>query len=314
MARLYKNIVETVGRTPLVRINRIIQSKAEVYGKLEFFNPLSSVKDRIGKSMIEAAEAAGHINKNTEIIEPTSGNTGIALAFVCAAKGYKLTLTMPESMSLERRGLLKALGAKLVLTPATEGMPGAIRKAKELVEQTPGSFMPQQFDNPANPKVHRETTAMEIWEDTDGKADILISGIGTGGTITGVGEIIKAKKPSFKVIAVEPEESPVLTQTKEGQPVKPGPHKIQGIGAGFVPSILNTKVYDEIIRVNSADSMAWGRRAAKEEGLLVGISSGAVLCVANQVAQRADSAGKMIIVIIPSSGERYLSSAMFAEG
>ena len=314
MARLYKNIVETVGRTPLVRINRIIQSKAEVYGKLEFFNPLSSVKDRIGMSMIEAAELAGLINKNTEIIEPTSGNTGIALAFVCAAKGYKLTLTMPESMSLERRGLLKALGSKLVLTPATEGMPGAIRKAKELVEQTPGSFMPQQFDNPANPKIHRETTAVEIWEDTDGKADILISGIGTGGTITGVGEVIKAKKPSFKVIAVEPEESPVLTQTKDGQPVKPGPHKIQGIGAGFVPSILNTKIYDEIIRVNSADSMAWGRRAAKEEGLLVGISSGAALCVANQVAQRPDSAGKMIIVIIPSSGERYLSSAMFAEG
>ncbi|HKQ50566.1 MAG TPA: cysteine synthase A [Phycisphaerae bacterium] len=314
MARLYKNIVETVGRTPLVRINRIIQSKAEVYGKLEFFNPLSSVKDRIGMSMIEAAESAGLINKNTEIIEPTSGNTGIALAFVCAAKGYKLTLTMPESMSLERRGLLKALGAKLVLTPATEGMPGAIRKAKELVEQTPGSFMPQQFDNPANPKIHRETTAVEIWEDTDGKADILISGIGTGGTITGVGEVIKAKKPSFKVIAVEPEESPVLTQTKEGQPLKPGKHMIQGIGAGFVPSILNTKVYDEIIRVNSTDAMAWGRRAAKEEGLLVGISSGAALCVANQVAQRPDSAGKMIIVIIPSSGERYLSSAMFAEG
>lgn len=314
MARLYKNIVETVGRTPLVRINRIIQSKAEVYGKLEFFNPLSSVKDRIGMSMIEAAEAAGLINKNTEIIEPTSGNTGIALAFVCAAKGYKLTLTMPESMSLERRGLLKALGAKLVLTPATEGMPGAIRKAKELVEQTPGSFMPQQFDNPANPKVHRETTAVEIWEDTDGKADILISGIGTGGTITGVGEVIKAKKPSFKVIAVEPEESPVLTQSKEAQPLKPGKHMIQGIGAGFVPSILNTKIYDEIIRVNSTDAMAWGRRAAKEEGLLVGISSGAVLCVANQVAQRPDSAGKMIIVIIPSSGERYLSSAMFAEG
>ena len=314
MARLYKNIVETVGRTPLVRINRIIQSKAEVYGKLEFFNPLSSVKDRIGMSMIEAAEAAGLINKNTEIIEPTSGNTGIALAFVCAAKGYKLTLTMPESMSLERRGLLKVLGAKLVLTPATEGMPGAIRKAKELVEQTPGSFMPQQFDNPANPKVHRETTAVEIWEDTDGKADILISGIGTGGTITGVGEVIKAKKPSFKVIAVEPEESPVLTQTKDGQPVKPGPHKIQGIGAGFVPSILNTKIYDEIIRVNSADAMAWGRRAAKEEGILCGISSGGALCVANQVAQRPESAGKMIIVIIPSSGERYLSSAMFAEG
>ncbi len=314
MARLYKNIVETIGRTPLVRINRIIQSKAEVYAKLEFFNPLSSVKDRIGKSMIEAAEAAGLIDKNTEIIEPTSGNTGIALAFVCAAKGYKLTLTMPESMSLERRGLLKALGAKLVLTPATEGMPGAIRKAKELVEQTSGSFMPQQFDNPANPEIHRKTTAVEIWEDTDGKADILISGIGTGGTITGVGEVIKPKKPSFKCIAVEPEESPVLTQTKEGKPLKPGPHKMQGIGAGFVPSILNTKIYDEIIRVNSADAMNWGRRSAKEEGLLVGISSGAVLCAANQVAQRPDSAGKMIIVIIPSSGERYLSSAMFQEG
>lgn len=314
MARLYKNIVETVGRTPLVRINRIIQSKAEVYAKLEFFNPLSSVKDRIGLSMIEAAEAAGLINKSTEIIEPTSGNTGIALAFVCAAKGYKLTLTMPESMSLERRGLLKALGAKLVLTPATEGMPGAIRKAKELVEQTPGSFMPQQFDNPANPEIHRKTTAVEIWEDTDGKADFLISGIGTGGTITGVGEVIKAKKPGFKVVAVEPEESPVLTQTKDGQPLKPGPHKMQGIGAGFVPSILNTKIYDEIIRVNSTDAMNWGRRSAKEEGLLVGISSGAALCAANQVAQRPDSAGKMIIVIIPSSGERYLSSAMFAEG
>ncbi len=313
MARLYKNIVETVGRTPLVRINRIIQSKAEVYAKLEYFNPLSSVKDRIGKSMIEAAEAAGKINKNTEIIEPTSGNTGIALAFVCAAKGYKLTLTMPESMSLERRGLLKALGAKLVLTPATEGMPGAIRRAKELVEQTPGAFMPQQFDNPANPEIHRKTTALEIWEDTDGKADVLISGIGTGGTITGVGEVIKAKKPGFKVIAVEPEESPVLTQTKDGQPIKPGKHMIQGIGAGFIPSILNTKIYDEIIRVNSADSMNWGRRAAKEEGILCGISSGAALCVADKVAQRPDSPGKMIIVIIPSSGERYLSSAMFAE-
>jgi len=313
MARLYKNIVETVGNTPLVRINRIIQSKAEVYAKCEFFNPLSSVKDRIGMSMIEAAEKAGKIRKDTMIIEPTSGNTGIALAFVCAAKGYKLTLTMPESMSLERRALLKILGANLVLTPATEGMPGAIRKAKELLEQTPGAFMPQQFDNPANPEIHRKTTAEEIWNDTDGKADVLISGIGTGGTITGVGEVIKARKPSFKCIAVEPEESPVLTQQRAGEPLKPGPHKIQGIGAGFVPSILNTRVYDEIIRVNSADAMAWGRRAAKEEGLLVGISSGAALCVANHVAQRPESVGKMIIVILPSSGERYLSSAMFAD-
>lgn len=313
MARLYRNIVETVGNTPLVRINRIIQSKAEVYAKLEFFNPLSSVKDRIGMSMIEAAERGGMIKKDTMIIEPTSGNTGIALAFVCAAKGYKLTLTMPESMSMERRMLLKALGATLVLTPATEGMPGAIRKAKELVEQTPGSFMPQQFDNPSNPEIHRKTTAEEIWKDTDGKADILISGIGTGGTITGVGEVIKQRKPSFKCIAVEPEESPVLTQQRAGEALKPGPHKIQGIGAGFIPSVLNTKVYDEIIRVNSADAMSWGRRAAREEGILCGISSGAALCVANHVAQRADSAGKLIVVILPSSGERYFSSAMFAD-
>ena len=313
MGRLYASILDTIGRTPLVRVNRIIQSKAEVYAKLEFFNPLSSVKDRIGRSMIEAAEAAGKITKQTEIIEPTSGNTGIGLAFVCAAKGYKLTLTMPESMSLERRALLKALGAKLVLTPATEGMPGAIRKAKELVEQTPHSFMPQQFDNPANPEVHRKTTAMEIWEDTDGKADVLISGIGTGGTITGVGEVIKARKPSFRVVAVEPEESPVLTQTREGQPLKPGPHKMQGIGAGFVPSILNTKIYDEIIRINSTDAIAWGRRAAKEEGILCGISSGAALCAANQVAIRQESAGKMIVVVLPSSGERYLSTVMFQD-
>ena len=313
MGRLYASIIDTIGRTPLVRINRIIQSKAEVYAKLEFFNPLSSVKDRIGQSMIEAAEAAGKITKQTEIIEPTSGNTGIGLAFVCAAKGYKLTLTMPESMSLERRALLKALGAKLVLTPATEGMPGAIRKAKELVEQTPHSFMPQQFDNPANPEVHRKTTAMEIWEDTDGKADVLISGIGTGGTITGVGEVIKAKKPSFRVVAVEPEESPVLTQTREGQPLKPGPHKMQGIGAGFVPSILNTKIYDEIIRINSPDAISWGRRAAKEEGILCGISSGAALCAANQVAIRPESAGKLIVVVLPSSGERYLSTVMFQD-
>jgi cysteine synthase A len=313
MGRLYSSILDTIGRTPLVRVNRIIQSKAVVYAKLEYFNPLSSVKDRIGRSMIEAAEAAGKLTKETQIIEPTSGNTGIGLAFVCAAKGYKLTLTMPESMSLERRALLKALGANLVLTPATEGMSGAIRKARELVEQTPGSFMPQQFDNPANPEVHRKTTAMEIWEDTDGKADVLVSGIGTGGTITGVGEVLKAKKPTFRVVAVEPEESPVLTQTREGQPLKPGPHKMQGIGAGFVPSILNTKIYDEIIRVNSADAIAWGRRAAREEGILCGISSGAALCAANQVAARHENAGKMIVVVIPSSGERYLSTVLFQD-
>lgn len=314
MARLYKDIVETVGRTPLVRINRVIQSKAEVYAKLEFFNPMSSVKDRIGMSMIEAAEKAGKINQETHIIEPTSGNTGIALAFVCAARGYKLTLTMPESMSMERRMLLRALGANLVLTPAAEGMKGAIAKAQELTKSTPNAFMPQQFDNPANPEVHRKTTAVEIWEDTDGRADVLISGIGTGGTITGVGEVIKKKKPDFKCVAVEPEESPVLTQTREGQPPKPGPHKIQGIGAGFVPSVLNTEVYDEIIRVNSTDAMHWARRCCKEEGILCGISSGAALCAANQVAVRPDSAGKLIIVVFPSSGERYLSTALFQEG
>ncbi len=314
MGRLYQNIIETVGRTPMVRINRVIQSKAEVYAKLEFFNPMSSVKDRIGMSMIEAAEQAGKIKKDTHIIEPTSGNTGIALAFVCAAKGYTLTLTMPESMSMERRMLLRGLGANLVLTPAAEGMKGAIAKAQELVKSTPNAFMPQQFDNPANPEIHRKTTALEIWEDTDGKADILVSGIGTGGTITGVGETIKKRKPTFKCVAVEPEESPVLTQTREGQPVKPGPHKIQGIGAGFVPSVLNTEIYDEIIRVNSADAMAWARRCCKEEGIFCGISSGAALCVANQVATRPENAGKMIVVIFPSSGERYLSTALFQEG
>ncbi|QDV89827.1 O-acetylserine sulfhydrylase [Phycisphaerae bacterium RAS2] len=313
MARLYQNITETIGRTPLVRINRIIQSKADVYAKLEFFNPLSSVKDRIGVSMIRAAEAAGKITARTHIIEPTSGNTGIALAFVCAAKGYKLTLVMPESMSMERRQLLRALGADLVLTPPAEGMPGAIAKAQELAAQTPGSFMPQQFDNPANPEVHRKTTAVEIWEDTDGRADVLISGIGTGGTITGTGEVLKQKKPGFKCIAVEPEESPILTQHRAGQPLQRGKHAIQGIGAGFVPGILNTDIYDEIVRVNSADSMAWARRAAKEEGILCGISSGSALCAADQVARRPDMAGKLIVVILPSSGERYLSTALFQQ-
>lgn len=313
MARLYQNITETIGRTPLVRINRIIQSKADVYAKLEFFNPLSSVKDRIGVSMIRAAEAAGKITARTHIIEPTSGNTGIALAFVCAAKGYKLTLVMPESMSMERRQLLRALGADLVLTPPAEGMPGAIAKAQELAAQTPGSFMPQQFDNPANPEIHRKTTAVEIWEDTDGRADVLISGIGTGGTITGTGEVLKQKKPGFKCIAVEPEESPILTQHRAGQPLQRGKHAIQGIGAGFVPGILNTDIYDEIVRVNSADSMAWARRAAKEEGILCGISSGSALCAADQVARRQDMAGKLIVVILPSSGERYLSTALFQQ-
>jgi len=313
MTRLYDSIVDAVGRTPLVHLNRIMPDGANVYAKLEYLNPLASVKDRIAKSMIEAAEAAGKINKDTEIIEPTSGNTGIGLAFVCAAKGYSLTLAMPESMSLERRMILTALGAKLVLTPAADGMRGAIAKAKELFESTPGAFMPQQFENPANPEVHRKTTAMEIWEDTGGAIDILISGIGTGGTITGVGEVIKSKKPSFQAVAVEPEESPVLTQTRKGEPLKPGPHKIQGTGAGFVPAILNTKIYDEIQCVNSADAMAWARRAAKEEGLLCGISSGMALCAAARVAGRPENAGKMIVVILPSSGERYLSTALYQQ-
>ncbi len=313
MGRLFKDITETIGNTPLVRINHIIQTDAEVYAKLEYFNPLSSVKDRIGVSMIEAAEKAGKITSDTTIIEPTSGNTGISLAFVCAAKGYKLTLTMPESMSIERRNLLKAMGSDLILTPAEKGMPGAIEAAYKLVKETPNSFMPQQFMNPANPQIHRETTAEEIWNDTDGKADILVSGIGTGGTITGVGEVIKKRKPEFKCIAVEPEASPVLTQTRAGNEIKPGPHKIQGIGAGFVPEILNIDVVDEIIKVSNEDSFAWARRASLEEGLLCGISSGAALCAANQVANRPENKGKWIIVVLPSAGERYLSTPLFED-
>lgn len=311
MGRLFESITETVGKTPLVRINRIIESQAKVYAKLEFFNPLSSVKDRIGCSMIEAAEKAGKIGPDTMIIEPTSGNTGISLAFVCAAKGYKLTLTMPESMSIERRTLLKAMGAELVLTPPEKGMPGAIAKAEELVKNDPKAFMPQQFRNPANPEVHRATTAEEIWNDTDGQADFLVCGIGTGGTITGVGEVIKKRKPEFKCVAVEPEDSPVLTQTREGNERKPGPHKIQGIGAGFIPEILSMDVIDEVIRVTNDDSFSWARRAARQEGILCGISSGAALCAANEVAQRPDSSGKMIIVVLPSAGERYLSTPLY---
>ncbi len=311
MARLFNNITETIGNTPLVRINRIIQSTAEVYAKLEYQNPAGSVKDRIGVSMIEAAEKAGKLTKDSVIIEPTSGNTGIGLAFVAAAKGYRLTLVMPESMSLERRALLRAYGADLVLTPAAEGMKGAVRRAGELAKDTPNSFVPQQFDNPANPEIHRRTTAEEIWNDTDGKADILVSGIGTGGTITGVGEVIKKRKPEFKCVAVEPEESPVLTQKRQGAELKPGPHKIQGIGAGFVPGVLNTEIYDEIIRVKSTDAMTWARRAAKEEGILCGISSGAALAAANTVASRPENAGKLIVVVLASNGERYLSTPLF---
>jgi cysteine synthase A len=308
MARIYNDITDTIGNTPLIRVNGLFPgTKAEILAKLESFNPLSSVKDRIGVSMIDAAVKAGKITKDTEIIEPTSGNTGIALAFVCAARGFKLTLTMPESMSLERRKLLKALGATLVLTPAAEGMPGAIKKAKELADATPRSFIPQQFQNPANPEIHRKTTAEEIWNDTDGRADVLVSGIGTGGTITGVGEVIKGRKPSFRCVAVEPANSPVLSGGK------PGPHKIQGIGAGFIPEILNTKVIDEVVQVTNEDAFEWARRAAREAGLLIGISSGAALKAADVVQSRPDSAGKVIVVIIPSAGERYLSTDLFKD-
>ena len=301
------DVTELVGNTPLVRIRSLTKgSRAEIVAKLEFYNPAHSVKDRIGLSMIVAAEKAGKISPDTIIIEPTSGNTGIALAFVCAARGYKLVLTMPDTMSKERRMLLRAYGAELILTPGSEGMPGAIRKAEELAAADPRYFLPQQFENPANPEVHRQTTAEEIWRDTDGKADILVAGVGTGGTITGVGEVMKQRKPSFQVIAVEPDASPVLS----GGPK--GPHPIQGIGAGFVPSVLNTRIIDEIIRVKGDDAFETARRMAREEGLLVGISSGAAVWAALQVANRPENDGKIIVVIIPSFGERYLSTPLFA--
>jgi len=308
MARIYEDITRAVGHTPLVRLNRITDgAPAAVLAKLEFFNPLSSVKDRIGVSMIDAAEEAGRLTKDTVVIEPTSGNTGIALAFVCAARGYRLILTMPESMSLERRMLLRALGAELVLTPAAQGMKGAIAEAERLAGENPKSFIPQQFQNPANPEIHRKTTAEEIWNDTDGQVDILVSGVGTGGTITGVAEIIKARKPSFQAVAVEPDASPVLSGGD------PGPHKIQGIGAGFVPDVLNRDLIDEVVRVKNEDAFAMARRAACEEGLLIGISSGAALHAACRVARRADNAGKTIVAIVPSCGERYLSTDLFAD-
>ena len=305
--RIANDVTELIGNTPLVRLRRVTQGAvADIVAKLEFFNPAHSVKDRIGVSMIEAAERAGRIKPDSIILEPTSGNTGIALAFVCAARGYKLVLTMPETMSKERRMLLKAFGAELILTPGSEGMAGAIRTAEELAASDPRYFIPQQFENPANPEIHRRTTAEEIWRDTDGRIDILVAGIGTGGTITGVGEVIKARKPSFEAIAVEPDASPVLSGGAKG------PHQIQGIGAGFVPRILNTKIYDEIIRVKNEDAMDTARRVAKEEGLLVGISSGAAVWAALQVAHRPENAGKLIVVIIPSFGERYLSTPLFA--
>ena len=305
--KIANNVTELIGNTPLVRLNRLTRGAvAQVAAKLEFYNPAHSVKDRIGASMIDAAEKAGLIKSDTIIVEPTSGNTGIALAMVCAARGIKCVLTMPETMSKERRMLLRAYGAELILTPGPEGMGGAIRKAEELVASDPRYFLPQQFKNPANPEIHRKTTAEEIWRDTDGKADFLVAGIGTGGTITGIGEVIKARKPSFKCIAVEPDASPVLSGGQKG------PHLIQGLGAGFVPDVLNTKIYDEIIRVKNDDAFDIARRMAREEGVLVGISSGAATWAALQVARRPENAGKLIVVIIPSFGERYLSTPLFA--
>lgn len=305
--RIANDITALVGNTPLVRINRLAAGvHAQLVAKLEYFNPSHSVKDRIGVAMINAAEQAGLIKPDTVIVEPTSGNTGIALAFVCAARGYKLVLTMPETMSKERRALLRGYGAELILTPGPEGMGGAIKKAEELVAAHSNYFMPQQFKNPSNPEIHRNTTAEELWRDTDGEIDILVAGVGTGGTITGIAEAIKARKPDFKAIAVEPDASPVLSGGEKG------PHPIQGIGAGFVPAVLNTGIIDEVIRVKNEDAFATARRAAQEEGLLVGISSGAALCAAIEVAKRPENEGKLIAVIIPSFGERYLSTALFA--
>ncbi len=306
--KIANSVTDLIGNTPLVRINRLTAgAKAEVAAKLEFYNPAHSVKDRIGLAMIDAAEKAGRIKPDTIIVEPTSGNTGIALAMVCAARGYKCMLTMPETMSRERRMLLRAYGAELVLTPGSEGMPGAIRKAEELAAANPRYFIPQQFENPANPEIHRRTTAEEIWRDTDGKVDVFIAGVGTGGTITGVGEVLRERKPSVRIVAVEPDASPVLS----GGPK--GPHPLQGLGAGFIPKVLNTKIYDEVIRVTGENAFTTARRAAREEGLLVGISSGAALWAAVQVANRPESAGKLIVVIIPSFGERYLSTPLFAD-
>lgn len=312
--KIYDDITQCVGDTPLIRMRRVVgDAKATVAAKLENFNPLWSVKDRIAVHMINTAEKEGKIKEGTVIIEPTSGNTGIGLAFTCAARGYKLIVTMPETMSLERRRLLKAFGAEIVLTSGEKGMSGAVAKAEELIANTPNSFMPQQFMNPNNPDTHRKTTAEEIWRDTDGKIDILVSGVGTGGTITGISEVIKARKPSFKAIAVEPTSSPVITQRMKGEEIKPGRHKIQGIGAGFIPGVLNLSIIDEVILVNDEDSFNMTRRMAKEEGFLCGISCGAAAFAAVQVAHRPENAGKLIVVVLPDLGERYLSTPLFPE-
>lgn len=308
MVRIADDITKLIGRTPLLRLNRITSGlKAEVVAKLESFNPCGSVKDRIGVSMIEAAERDGLIKENTIILEPTSGNTGISLAFVCAAKGYKLVLTMPDTMSIERRNLLKVFGAELILTPGPEGMPGAVRLAEEMASKDARYFIPQQFKNPANPAIHRETTAIEIWEDTDGKVDILVGGVGTGGTITGIGEVIKPKKRSFEIVAVEPAASPVLSGGEKG------PHPIQGIGAGFIPDVLRVDLVDEIVQVKDEDAIETTRRLVREEGLLVGISSGAATYVALEVAKRPENKGKLIVVVLPDTGERYLSTPTYQE-
>jgi cysteine synthase A len=307
MSEIYSDISRTIGNTPLIRLNRVTAGNAEILAKLESANPLFSVKDRIGRAMLDAAEADGRLKANTVVIEPTSGNTGIALAFICAARKYRLILTMPETMSRERRQLLKHLGAELVLTPGPEGMKGAINKARELQAATPNSFMPNQFENPANPEIHRQTTAEEIWRDTDGRVDILVAGVGTGGTITGVAEVIKGRRPGFLAVAVEPDASPVLSGGS------PGLHKIQGIGAGFVPAVLNTKIIDEIIRVTNDDALLTARLLAREEGILCGISSGAAVWAALQVAGRPENSGKKIVVILPDSGERYLSTDLLLE-
>lgn len=306
MTKIVNDVTELIGNTPLVKLNKIAKDvEAKIVGKLEFFNPCGSVKDRIGVSMITEAERKGFLKKDSVVVEPTSGNTGIALAFVCAVKGYRLVLTMPDTMSIERRKMLEAFGAEIVLTPGSEGMKGAIKKAEEIVKNNCKAFMPQQFKNPANPEVHRKTTALEIWKDTDGKVDILVSGVGTGGTITGIAEVIKKRKPSFKAIAVEPTNSPVLSGGE------PGSHKIQGIGAGFVPDVLNRNIIDEIIKVTNEEAMIYARRLAKEEGIFAGISSGAAVWAAIEVAKRKENKGKLIVVILPDLGDRYLSTELF---